>query len=105
MIQVVVYQKESGITKISVSGHAYYNEPGKDLVCASVSSIMTGLLNSFVELGIQGYNYVLQDNPAFIEVETKSPTERGNTILHVGLIQLRTIHEVYPQYIQINYRR
>ncbi len=105
MIQVVVYQKESGITKISVSGHAYYDEPGKDLVCASVSSIMTGLLNSFVELDIQGYSYLLQDNPALVELETKNPTIEGNLMCQVGLIQLKTIHEVYPQYIQINYRR
>ncbi len=35
-----------------ISGHAYKDEPGKDLVCAAVSAISQGIINCFPKKNI-----------------------------------------------------
>jgi len=45
MISVKVSEKED-LTVISIRGHACYAPPGKDIVCASVSSLFYALLTT-----------------------------------------------------------
>ena len=35
---------------IKISGHANYDEKGKDIVCASVSSIVITTINAIIEI-------------------------------------------------------
>ena len=44
MIRAIYEADNDHYLKIEVSGHAEFGEYGKDLVCASVSSIMFGFM-------------------------------------------------------------
>ncbi|WP_339059909.1 ribosomal-processing cysteine protease Prp [Tepidibacillus marianensis] len=48
MIQVNVLQsnEENRVLQITVLGHAEFSEPGQDVVCAAVSALTIGALNS-----------------------------------------------------------
>ncbi len=41
----VKYKKKDYITNINISGHALYDSFGKDIVCASVSSVVINTIN------------------------------------------------------------
>ena len=51
MIKVKVESKDrKHIDTITLSGHAMYDEYGKDIVCSSVSSIVTTTVNGIIEI-------------------------------------------------------
>ena len=48
MIRVLVSKKDNNIIKVDVLGHADYDQYGKDIVCSSVSSIVTTTVNAIL---------------------------------------------------------
>ncbi len=50
MITVTVERKNQKITGITAKGHALYDEPGSDIVCAAVSALMINAANSLEQL-------------------------------------------------------
>lgn len=51
MIKVKVESKDrKHIDIVTLSGHAMYDEYGKDIVCSSVSSIVTTTVNGIIEI-------------------------------------------------------
>ena len=100
MIRVKVESDKKHITKISILGHADYEEYGKDIVCSSVSSIVTTTVNGIYEI----------DN-TYLNVETIS---EGNMIITVlkedkicdklinnMLSLLSELEESYPENIKV----
>ncbi len=99
MIQVIVKKEQDAITLLKVSGHALFDDYGKDIVCAGVSSIMVGLLNA---LDIKtNYQTDVDDKQQFMCASTSKISEAGQMILEVGYIQLQTIANQFPNYITI----
>ena len=100
MIRVKVESNKKHITKVSILGHADYEEYGKDIVCSSVSSIATTTVNGIYEI----------DN-TYLNVEAK---EEGNMIITIlkedkicdklinnMLSLLSELEESYPENIKV----
>ncbi len=51
MIKVEVSKKNSHYSGAKITGHAYSDEPGKDLVCAAVSTLAQTLVNAVESIG------------------------------------------------------
>jgi len=51
MIRVEITRKFNHYSTVKVTGHAFAGEPGKDLVCAAVSTLAQTLANSVEEIG------------------------------------------------------
>ena len=43
MVKIKVGKKSNSIIKLNIEGHAGFADKGKDIVCASISSIAIGL--------------------------------------------------------------
>ena len=99
MISVKVTLKDSSITELEVKGHAESAEYGKDLVCAGVSSITTGLLNALDSLCPDTCE--LQLSSGYVSVKVNQFTEENQLILKVGKIQLETIELSNKKFIRI----
>lgn len=99
MIEVVVTRKTASILQIEVSGHAFNADPGFDLVCAGVSSIMTGALNGFDSLDASAV-LELNDEP-YISIKCDIINITNQTLLEFVLIQLKTVYEAHPDVISI----
>ena len=97
MIHVNVVYKNEKIIELSASGHALFAEAGKDIVCAGVSSVMTGLLNA-IDLKT---NYEAWMDQETMSIRTSEVTHMGQIICETGLIQLKTIQEQFPNNIKI----
>lgn len=89
---------------ISLNGHANSGPYGQDLVCAAVSSIITG-----------GANAIHKKHDFDIELESgyakiiKKPGRKVSTkdeiVLNVIATQLETVEESYGQFIKTNIRK
>lgn len=62
MIKVTVKRDE-----IIISGHALYDEYGKDIVCAAVSSTVITTVNGIMKINSNSIN-VIEGNPLVIKI-------------------------------------
>lgn len=101
MIKVIITKQGELIKSLKVSGHANYNDYGKDIVCAGVSSIVIGGLNALTSLEQKDKIKALV-NEGHVEIEVLDLTNQNlQYILKVILIQLRSIEESYPSFVKI----
>jgi len=98
MISVVIKKNNSMITSLKVSGHAGYDDKGKDIVCAGVSSIVIGGFNALAKKSTK-VKFLVNDNVS--EVKIKDESSEVQVVLETMIIQLKTIHESYSNYIEI----
>lgn len=98
MISVNVTFIGKDVKSLTVSGHANYDQYGKDIVCAGVSAVVTGGINA-LESEIESIKIINEDNKLGVEVINSN--EKIQTILNTILIQLKTIENSYKKYIKI----
>ena len=98
MISVNVTFIGKDVKSLTVSGHANYDEYGKDIVCAGVSAIVTGGINA-IESEIKNVEIINEENKLGIKVINSN--EKIQIILNTMLIQLETIENSYKKYIKI----
>lgn len=99
------------IRTLSVSGHALYDEYGKDIVCAAVSSVTINIINAIQELldvkldAEQSSGKIVCHVPDFRE-EACSPalTERVHLLMDTLVFSLKSIAAEYPAFILISER-
>ena len=94
MIKVVI-EKD----KIDVKGHANYDEFGKDIVCASVSSIVITTINAIVEINPEAIDYSDLDNE--IIIRKLKEDEIVNKLLNNMILLLENLEKDYKDYIKI----
>ncbi|MFV0254970.1 MAG: ribosomal-processing cysteine protease Prp [Erysipelotrichaceae bacterium] len=99
MIQVKLLKSNNNIISLTISGHADSAPYGQDLVCAGVSCVGIGLINSLDELVEGSCDLTYQDN--LIKIKVIKDSNRVQDILKVGLIQLKTIQQQYSKYLEI----
>lgn len=105
MIEVFVKRNKQQIIQITINGHADSAEYGKDLVCAGVSTAITGVINELMKRDFfsQGKGaYELDEGFADIIV-VKSDREE-QVVLETLVTILETIQDSYPQYLKITQR-
>jgi uncharacterized protein len=96
MIQVSVISHDGKSYGLEVKGHAGFAESGKDLICAGVSSIVTGGFNAFNKDDIEEIS--LEEGYAKVILKPESESLK---VLDVIIIQLQTMQESYPKYLKI----
>lgn len=83
--------------KILITGHAGSDEYGKDIVCASVSSIVYTTINAITKLG-KKIN-VVDDKDMLIEI--LSDDETTNSLIDNMLELLKSLENDYPKNIKV----
>ena len=96
MIKVLVESK-----KISVLGHANYDEYGKDIVCAAVSATVITTINAILKID-ETISYEEKQDAIIINVIKK---DRITKILLDNMIDaLKELEENYGKYIKIIFK-
>ena len=98
MISVNVSFIGKDVQSLTVSGHANYDEYGKDIVCAGVSAIVTGGINA-LESEMKNVEIINKANELGVIVVNNN--EKIQIILNTILVQLETIENSYEKYIKI----
>lgn len=101
MVKIKVRKLNDSIKSIEIFGHAGFDQYGKDIVCAAISSISIGLLNAIDILTDETCEVEMTDN--HIRIIVIKTDKIIQTVLSVGIIQLKTIEERYPKNLKIEY--
>lgn len=85
--------------KIKVYGHSGYDEIGKDIVCASVSSIVITTVNAILRFENNSIQYTQADGKVEIMILKPSPTI--DTLILNMMDLLKQLEIQYSKYIKI----
>lgn len=91
----VEYNKKN----IKISGHANYADFGKDIVCASVSSIVTCTINGILNINKDSIKYT--DNKT-LEIEVLTEDKIINILIDNMIELLKDLERQYPKNIKIS---
>jgi len=105
MIIINVFRdNKNNVYKFTVEGHAYAEEPGKDIVCASVSILTQTTVLSLYEIIDLDVMYEIRDGWLSCQIPKDIETEKrlkGNIVIETMLLGLKGIIEMYPKYVKI----
>lgn|SRR5690606_810742 len=107
MIHVTVFRSsDRRIRRVVVEGHAGYADPGEDIVCAAVSGITLGLVNSTERLlGVRVHQSTDREGKVDCRVpEAVSPelTDRIQLLMEAMVTSLAMVAEEYPDFVRLS---
>ncbi|MDE6284440.1 MAG: ribosomal-processing cysteine protease Prp [Bacilli bacterium] len=94
MIKIIVNDR-----KIKISGHAEYADYGKDIVCASVSSIVYTTVNGILNIDESAIEFTDTKNEMTIKIPKE--TEIIKKLIQSMLDLLADLEKQYPKNIKI----
>jgi len=106
MIKVNFLIKDSEYIGLEVSGHAFFDEHGKDIVCAGVSALATTGYNSLVHhIGEEKVNLDLNESKGYLKYGLTEGTEEDYEIAQVILktieIGIDSIAQAYTGHVTV----
>ena len=84
---------------IEISGHAGYDEYGKDIVCASVSSVIMTTVNSIMNIDNSSISYIDDGNK--IIIEKLNDNDIVDKLLNTMILILKDLEEQYKENIKV----
>ena len=98
MIRAVFEAKDDRYLSLDVRGHALSDDYGKDLICASVSSIMFGFMNALDALEEE---VDIRQTDDTITIVNRSDSETVQNYFELVIMQLKTIEASYGNFIRV----
>lgn len=98
MIKVNVKRQNNKVYEIVIKGHAEYDDYGKDIVCAAVSSMAITTVNGIISLD-ESVDY--EENNGFLKIRVLKDTEINNKLLDNLVNLLSELVMQYPENIEI----
>ena len=84
---------------IRITGHANYSESGKDIVCASVSSIILTTVNSIMNIDKDSIEYI--DDGNIIEIRLLKNDDVINKLINTMILLLEDLSRQYKKNIKV----
>lgn len=86
------------IKEITIKGHAGYDESGKDIVCAALSSIVITSINAIIRIDNEAIDY---EDKNGIKIEVLKHDNIIDSLIDNLIDLLIELKEKYPKYIEI----
>ncbi len=106
MIEVAFFRREGDLIGFEASGHAGYDEYGRDIVCAAVSAVLLTTLDAIQSLVKAKPRIQRNDRKGFLQVML--PLEMEEAVKHDSLLLLQAaenglsgIAQQYPEFVRI----
>lgn len=104
MIEIIYETYREGhvqIVKMSMKGHADYDDSGKDIVCSSVSVLFFNLMDILDRM--DNFDGAAVSLPGDVELEYQYPADniQCQTVIDFTLNGLDLVAENYPDNVQI----
>ncbi len=94
MIEVSV--RKDGVT---VTGHSWYDQQGRDIVCAGVTALLQTLLKSIEDLTEDAIEYEI--SPGKADIKYGNLSEKSKTLVDSFFLGICMISKEFPDYVQI----
>ena len=99
MIKIKVNYKDNFIDSFKISGHANYDDYGKDIVCASVSSIAITSINLAIKFDKDSVKY--EEKSGLLSVQILKQNEIINKVFINIIDMLKELEKDYSKNIKI----
>ena len=99
MIKVSVLKENRKYKKITILGHAMYDDYGNDIVCSACSSIVITTVNGILALKKGSLDYLVSKKGMTINV--KIDDETTQILLNNMVSLLRELEGNYPNNIEV----
>ena len=84
---------------IKITGHADFDDSGKDIVCASVSSIVYTTINGICNIDKDAISFI--DTSSLLEIKILKKEEIINVLINSMIELLSDLEKQYPKNIKI----
>ena len=101
MIQFRLAGKNGNFVGFSVSGHAMFDEAGRDIVCAAVSSAVQLTINGITEILHQTPTVQVTENNIQLIFDSKEVDQQAQDFLQALALHINLLSEDYPGTILI----
>lgn len=102
MINVEIKVHHDFIKFIEIRGHAYSGESGHDLICAGVSTAVTGVINMLETTDyLDSKEFDYQVDSGYVRIGINKSNRDCQVILETLKMILVTIENSYPKNIEI----
>ena len=98
MIKVKLLKNDNTVNKVIIKGHAMYDDFGKDIVCAAVSSTVITSVNACLSIDENSLNY---DDKDGLVIEIKKEDILTKKIIDNMISNLKELERSYPKNVQI----
>ena len=98
MIKVKLTKNNNYYKRIIITGHANYDDFGKDIVCAAVSSTIITSINASLSIDNESLIY---DDKNGLEIEVKKNDIVTTKIINNMINNLYELEKAYPKNIKI----
>ena len=99
MIKVTVNEENNLINEITIEGHSNYDEFGKDIVCASVSSISITTVNAILKFDSKALEY--KENDGYLNIKILIHNEYIDILISNMLELFNELEKKYKKNIKI----
>ena len=99
MIKVNIVKENSKYKKITILGHAMYDDYGKDIVCSACSSIVTTTVNGILALNKGSLDYMVSKKGMSINI--KNDDETTQILINNMVSLLKELAGNYPDNIEV----
>ena len=108
MVKVTIYKtSRHGYTGFDLDGHAEYDEPGQDIICAAVSALVINAVNSIERFTDDETNCISDEESGRIEFRFRqTPSHDASLLLDSMVLGLEQIEDSsdYEPYIDIIFK-
>ena len=98
MIKVKLTKNNNYYKRIIITGHANYDDFGKDIVCAAVSSTVITSVNSCLAIDNESISY---EDKNGLDIKVLKDDEVTTKIINVMITNLYELEKAYPKNIKI----
>lgn len=99
MIKVKIKKQNAKYKKITILGHAMYDDYGKDIVCAAASSIVTTTVNGILSLDKGSLSYLVSKKGMSIDIKSTDSTTQ--LLINNMVSLLKELEKNYSENIEV----
>ncbi len=98
MIKVKINRDNDKIVSVYITGHSNYDEYGKDIVCAAVSSIVITTVNAIIKIDKECIDFIQSDD---LNIKVMKHTEVTDTLIQNMIDLLNELESQYKENVKI----
>lgn len=98
MIKINIKRSNKKVYELVIKGHANYDDMGKDIVCAAVSTMAETTVNNIIILD-ESIDY--EENSGYLKIRVLKDTEVNEKLLNNLVEMLEDLQKEYPKNIEI----
>ena len=101
MIRVNIHKENGYFKKVTIQGHALYDDYGKDIVCSACSSIVTTTVNGILALKKGSLDYLVSKKGMSINI--KNNDETTQILINNMVSLLKELSGNYPDNVESDF--